>query len=476
MAGIPLQSRWIGLLSLVVDVFLTAIAFVVSFGLRAQIRTFYLFGVALDVRDYLSSFLIIVLVWVLIFNLQKAYSPHRSLSFIFDLKCVLQTVFFGMVAFFALSYLLRIELPPRSISILFVSINIPLLLAGKIFFYFLRRYFRASGKFTRTVLVVGAGEKAARYMDSLRKHSDWGLDLIGFVDSDLDRVCEDYYGAPVLGGPKDLPEILHRHAIDEVVFAVPMRELEECVDMLALCEQEGVRTLIISDFFSGLIARVESEIIHGIPVLIYSTTPLKVWQQLIKRIFDILVSGIMLILLLPLFIFIAVAIKLTSKGPVIYRSKRVGMNKKTFNFYKFRTMIVGAEQLKERLMDQNVMQKVVFKVKDDPRITSIGKFLRKFSLDELPQLWSVFRGDMAIVGPRPPLVSELDKFESWHRRKLSVKPGLTCLWQISGRSEITDFDEWVRLDLQYIDNWSLWLDFKVFFKTIPVVLLGKGAE
>ncbi|MBU1937767.1 exopolysaccharide biosynthesis polyprenyl glycosylphosphotransferase, partial [bacterium] len=214
----------------------------------------------------------------------------------------------------------------------------------------------------------------------------------------------------------------------------------------------------------------------GIPVLIYSTTPLKVWQQLIKRIFDILVSGIMLILLLPLFIFIAVAIKLTSKGPVIYRSKRVGMNKKTFNFYKFRTMIVGAEQLKERLMDQNVMQKVVFKVKDDPRITSIGKFLRKFSLDELPQLWSVFRGDMAIVGPRPPLVSELDKFESWHRRKLSVKPGLTCLWQISGRSEITDFDEWVRLDLQYIDNWSLWLDFKVFFKTIPVVLLGKGAE
>ena len=255
-----------------------------------------------------------------------------------------------------------------------------------------------------------------------------------------------------------------------------MRELEECVDMLALCEQEGVRTLIISDFFSGLIARVESEITHGLPVLIYSTTPLKVWQQLIKRVFDILVSGTMLILLLPIFIFIAVAIKLTSKGPVIYRSKRVGLNKKTFNFYKFRTMVVGAEQLKERLMDQNVMQKIVFKVKDDPRITSIGKFLRKFSLDELPQLWSVFRGDMAVVGPRPPLVSELDKFESWHRRKLSVKPGLTCLWQISGRSEITDFDEWVRLDLEYIDNWSLWLDFKIFFKTIPVVVFGKGAE
>jgi len=476
MAGIPLQSRWIGLLSLGLDVFLTAVSFFVSFGLRAQIRTVYLFSIALDVRDYFNSFLVIVLIWVLFFNVQKAYSPQRSLSLLFDLKCVLQTVFFGMVTFFALSYLLRIELPPRSISILFVVANVPLLLAGKIFFHYLRRYLRASGKYTRTVLVVGAGEKAARYMSSLRKYSDWGLDLIGFVDSNPKTDRDEYYGAPVLGGPKDLPDILHRHPIDEVVFAVPMRELEECVDMLALCEQEGVRTLIISDFFSGLIARVESEIIYGIPVLIYSTTPLKVWQQLIKRVFDILVSGTMLILLLPLFIFIAVAIKLTSKGPVIYRSKRVGLNKKTFNFYKFRTMVIGAEQLKERLMEQNVMQKIVFKVKDDPRITSIGKFLRKFSLDELPQLWSVFRGDMAVVGPRPPLVSELDKFESWHRRKLSVKPGLTCIWQISGRSEITDFDEWVRLDLEYIDNWSLWLDFKIFFKTIPVVVLGKGAE
>jgi exopolysaccharide biosynthesis polyprenyl glycosylphosphotransferase len=381
-----------------------------------------------------------------------------------------------MVTLFALSYVLRIELPPRSIPIIFVVVNVPLLLAGKVFFHYVRSYLRASGKFQRTVLLVGAGEKAARYMNSLRHQSDWGLNLIGFVDNDPESTRKDYDGAPVLGGPKDLPDILHKNAIDEVVFAVPTRELEECVDMLALCEQEGVRTLIISDFFSGLIARVESEIIHGIPVLIYSTTPLKIWQQLIKRIFDILISGILLIMLIPLFIFIAVAIKLTSKGPIIYRSKRVGLNKKTFNFYKFRTMVVGAEKLKEQLLDKNVMQKIVFKVRDDPRITSIGKFLRKFSLDELPQLWNVFRGDMAVVGPRPPLVSELDKFESWHRRKLSVKPGLTCLWQISGRSELTDFDEWVRLDLEYIDNWSLWLDFKIFFKTIPVVLLGRGAE
>jgi lipopolysaccharide/colanic/teichoic acid biosynthesis glycosyltransferase len=154
----------------------------------------------------------------------------------------------------------------------------------------------------------------------------------------------------------------------------------------------------------------------------------------------------------------------------------VGINKKRFTGFKFRTMIVGADRMKELLLDKNEMQKVVFKMKNDPRVTPIGRILRKFSLDELPQLWSVLKGDMSVVGPRPPLVSELDKFESWHRRKLSVKPGLTCLWQISGRSEIQNFDEWVRLDLQYIDEWSLWLDFKILLKTVPVVLMGRGAH
>ena len=476
MAEVRTQTRWIGLLSQALDVFLTAVSFVISFGLRAQIRTLYLFGRAIDVRDYYNSLLVIVIIWWLFFDLQKAYSTQRDPSLFFDLKSVLRTVFFGTLTLFAVSYLLRIELPVRSVIILFVVINVPLLLAGKIFFHFIRSYMRMAGKLRRTVLIVGAGEKAGRYIDSIRKHSDWGLDLIGFIDSNPQKVGTHYYGAEVLGMPKDMPAILHRNAIDEVVFAVPTRQWEECVDMLALCEQEGVRTLIISDFFSGLIARVESEVIHGIPVLTYSTTPLKEWHLLIKRVFDILVSGTMLILLLPLLLVIAVIIKLTSKGPVFYRWKVVGLNKKKFTGYKFRTMIVGADHMKRLLMDKNEMKKVVFKMKNDPRVTWIGKILRKFSLDELPQLWSVLRGDMSIVGPRPPLVSELDEFESWHRRKLSVKPGLTCLWQVSGRSKISDFDDWVRLDLEYIDNWSLWLDFKVLLKTIPVVLLGRGAH
>jgi exopolysaccharide biosynthesis polyprenyl glycosylphosphotransferase len=465
-----------GLFSQALDVFLTVVSFSISFGLRAQIRTWYLFGQALDVRDYLSSLVIIVLIWWLFFDLQDAYSPQRSPSLFFDFKSVFRTIFFGVMALLVVAYLLRITLPPRSVLALFVIFDALLLLIGKVFFFFLRHYLRGSKTLQRMVLMVGAGEKAGRYINAMRQHSDWAVELIGFIDNDPKKIGEHYYGAAVLGAPPDMPAILHSHAIDEVVFAVPTRQLEECVDMFALCEQEGVRTLIISDFFSGLISRVESEVIHGIPVLMYSTTPRKEWELLLKRLFDIAFSGTLLILFLPLFLTIAAAIRLTSKGPIFYRWQVVGINKKRFTGFKFRTMIVGADRMKELLMDKNEMQKVVFKMKHDPRVTPVGRILRKFSFDELPQLWSVLKGDMSVVGPRPPLVSELDKFESWHRRKLSVKPGLTCLWQISGRSDIQDFDEWVRLDLQYIDKWSLWLDFRILLKTVPVVLMGRGAH
>lgn len=194
----------------------------------------------------------------------------------------------------------------------------------------------------------------------------------------------------------------------------------------------------------------------------------------IKRVFDWVLSSLALVLLSPLFFLIAVIIKLTSPGPVFYPWKVVGQNGQFFAGYKFRTMIVNADQLKEQLLAHNEMQGPVFKIERDPRITSVGRILRKFSLDELPQLWSVWKGDMSLVGPRPPLQSEYIHFTEWQKQKLLVKPGLTCLWQISGRNNIRDFDEWVRLDLQYIQMWSLWLDLKIIVLTIPAVLRGTG--
>lgn len=206
--------------------------------------------------------------------------------------------------------------------------------------------------------------------------------------------------------------------------------------------------------------------------LIFSHPP--EWQLWLKRAMDLVVSGIALILLSPLLAIITLAIKLTSPGPVLYRWQVVGQNGRFFNGYKFRTMVVNADALKSELLAQNEMQGPVFKIRNDPRVTMVGRILRKFSLDELPQLWSVFKGDMSLVGPRPPLQSEYEHFTEYQKQKLAVKPGITCLWQISGRNEIRDFDEWVRLDLEYIRTWSLWLDVKILWRTLFAVLRGTG--
>jgi exopolysaccharide biosynthesis polyprenyl glycosylphosphotransferase len=195
-----------------------------------------------------------------------------------------------------------------------------------------------------------------------------------------------------------------------------------------------------------------------------------------KRLFDIAFSSVLLIFAMPVVLVLVLLIKMQDNGPILYWQNRVGQNGDLFKFPKFRSMVINAEALQANLMEKNEMKGAAFKLKNDPRITKVGRFMRKYSLDELPQLWSVLKGDMAVVGPRPPLESELPKFDSWHRRKLSVKPGLTCLWQVSGRSTITEFDEWVKLDLAYIDNWSLWLDFKILAMTIPAVLSGRGAS
>lgn len=199
------------------------------------------------------------------------------------------------------------------------------------------------------------------------------------------------------------------------------------------------------------------------------------WQLTAKRIVDIILSSFGLLILSPLLFLIALFVKFTSKGPIFYRWKVVGENERPFTGYKFRSMFENADKIKERLMEQNKMSGPVFKMDNDPRVTSVGHFIRKYSLDELPQLWSVLKGDMSLVGPHPPLQTEVEEFDDWHKQKLSVKPGITCFWQINGRADITDFDEWVKMDLEYIENWSLWLDIKILMKTVPAVLKGKGA-
>jgi exopolysaccharide biosynthesis polyprenyl glycosylphosphotransferase len=229
------------------------------------------------------------------------------------------------------------------------------------------------------------------------------------------------------------------------------------------------------NIFQNRVARMEIEELEGVPFLTFTTTPSNEAQLALKRALDVVVSLMVLGLAFPLISIAAVAIKLSSPGSVLFKQRRIGLNGRMFTLYKFRTMIADAHARRDEVAHLNEMSGPAFKAKDDPRVTPVGRWLRKFSLDELPQLWNVLKGDMSLVGPRPPIPEEVASYHRWHRRRLSMKPGLTCLWQISGRNEIADFDRWMKLDLQYIDNWSPSLDMKILLRTIPAVLTGKGA-
>lgn len=298
-------------------------------------------------------------------------------------------------------------------------------------------------------------------------------DLEGKKDDSIAIVAQFDVGQPLL----NLVEMLHEHAVNGVILSARHTYFEQVENIIKACELEGVEVWLLADFFTTHISRTTLDELFGRPLLVFSSAPETSWQSLVKLGLDIIGALVLLILSSPVFAIVALMIKLSSKGPVFFKQERSGLNGAPFTLYKFRTMITNAEQFKAELAAMNEMTGPVFKVTNDPRVTPVGKFLRKYSLDELPQLWNVLRGEMSLVGPRPLPVDEVKRFNDLaHRRRLSVKPGLTCLWQISGRNQISDFKDWVRLDLEYIDNWSLWLDLKILFKTIPAVFFGTGAK
>lgn len=274
-----------------------------------------------------------------------------------------------------------------------------------------------------------------------------------------------------------LAQQLHWTSANAVVVSprqAPFAQIEQAIQV---CELEGVEVWLVADFFQTRISRTSADELNGHPVLVFSTAPRPSWQAMAKGILDRVGSICLLVAVSPILLLAAIGVRLGSKGPILFRQQRAGLNGHPFQMLKFRTMVSNAEQLKQELAALNEMTGPVFKVTNDPRITPTGRFLRKWSIDELPQLWNVFLGDMSLVGPRPLPVDEVARFDdSAHRRRLSVKPGLTCLWQVSGRNNVKDFKEWVRLDLEYIDNWTFWLDIRILFKTVPAVFTGAGAR
>jgi exopolysaccharide biosynthesis polyprenyl glycosylphosphotransferase len=283
-------------------------------------------------------------------------------------------------------------------------------------------------------------------------------------------------GHPVVGTLDDIPDILINTAIDNVIFIVPRSALNDIEKQILCCETLGVTSHVAVDLFPMQFTQGRPETLLDMPIMTFESVSGQHQQLIIKRLLDIVLSGIGLLILSPVFLATALLVKFTSDGPVFFVQERCSLNGRRFKLFKFRTMVLDAEAKIAELMAFNQMEGPAFKMDNDPRITPVGKFLRKLSIDELPQLWNVFLGDMSLVGPRPPLPKEVQQYDFWQRRRLSMRPGITCLWQVGGRNTIKDFDEWAKLDLKYIDEWSLALDFKILFKTIPVVLIGSGAK
>lgn len=325
---------------------------------------------------------------------------------------------------------------------------------------------------SRKAIVLGTGEIAKGAVNAVLDNIASDISIIGFLDYKRQDMWR-YRDIPLIGHPEQLEKIISTEQVDLVIFAVVPEELSEARQAVHLAEKMGVTIVIAPQLLDLSLAGFSSVNLGNIPAIEYSTTPSGRLSLFFKSLIDRIGALVGLILSAPIMFAAAVAIKIDSPGPVFFRQTRSGINGKKFRLWKFRTMVTDAEKKKAELLTKNEMSGPVFKISNDPRVTGVGHFLRKYSIDEFPQFLNVLLGDMSLVGPRPALPAEVAAYEPWQHRKLSVKPGLTCLWQTDGRNDI-DFEDWMKLDLEYIDNWSLWADTKIIAKTIPTVLKGSG--
>ncbi|MBU3759730.1 MAG: sugar transferase [Candidatus Omnitrophica bacterium] len=417
-----------------------------------------------------------VLFWLLALLLSGAYRPLQTRKIYSVLIPVLKAAVLATLLFGSLSYLLKIQHVSRSlISIICAMTWLGITVQRWIIFKAVRELYK-KGFNTRVLLIVGTGPRALEFVTLIDKNPEWGLKIAGLVDDEKNRVGTEILSHRVLGTLADIPLLLENVVVDELVFIVPRSWLGRIEDSVLYAEQLGKKVSIAVDLFNMRFARALQRNIEKFPFLTFETTSNVVWQLFVKRLLDILFSLIGIAALSPLMLVTAVLIRSSSGGPILFRQTRCGLNGRLFTVYKFRTMVLDAEDRLESLRKQNEMSGPAFKMSNDPRLIKHGKWLRKFSIDELPQLFNILEGNMSFVGPRPPIPSEVKKYEPWQRRRLSLRPGLTCLWQVQGRSKIIRFEDWMKLDLEYIDTWSLGLDLKLFLKTIPIVILGIGAK
>jgi len=453
------HRKKIRLLFATADALLTVLAFEAAYASRQHLALERIFF--LHTKTHVLLLCFCAAVWVALGSMQRVYEYLDSANVKRVFTHTFRQAVFGTIAVVLFQYLLRLD-PPLSRS--FLSLFL-------VYDLFLLALFRWSspqliGAFQRGfgsayhIVIVGPHEKVTVLGTRLAKASPFRIEIAATIS---EEECAE-----------KLPQLLAGQIVDEVIFEVDSSRLSSLEEVFLECDEEGVRTRVALDFFPHVNSEVTLDRVGGAPLLTFSAAPLDDLRLLLKRFFDIGVSASALILLSPLIGLAALLIKLTSPGPVIFRQARCGLNGRRFTLYKFRSMVENADLMRAELEHLSERQ-VAFKLSRDPRVTTVGRWLRKFSIDEWPQFYNVLRGDMSIVGPRPPIPEEVEQYQRWQRRRLRMRPGLTCLWAVAGRDRI-DFNAWMRMDISYIENWSLKLDWTIILKTIPHVLAGRGAH
>lgn len=473
------RSRLISATCVLNDILATAVAFLIAYGIREGIglRNWDGFHSIYPLTTYLPTFTAAALLVPFFGYLLGAYNQvelRRPRDIASD---VVKMMALGLLALFTGMFFFKGEYVSRSLLLIFVFLQFVLLAVSRWALLAGGTWLRTRPEHQRHFIIVGTSAGAGELASLLEEGENLGLHLLAFAYIGDEIPClpsglrRDYSIMPA----QQLPDLLHSHVVDEILFAVGREDLAGLEPLMQQCEQEGVHMRVQLDFLPRGFNHVFVEHLGHVPLLTFASTPQNDFALAFKRLIDVMVAGVALILVSPLFLLLAVLIKLTSPGPVFYRQTRCGLGGRRFTLLKFRSMVNNADQLLPHMEGMNEVDGPVFKMRRDPRCTAVGRWMRIFSLDELPQLWNVLLGHMSLVGPRPPLPDEVNQYESWQRRRLRMRPGMTCLWALEGRSQL-HFENWVRLDLLYIDNWSMWLDFKILLKTIPTVLSGKGAH
>lgn len=434
------------------------------------------FAIRIKIHNFVI-FLLFIFAWNLIFNLLGLYASRRLSNRRDEIFDIIKATSLGTLVILLGASIFHIRMVTPLFLIVFWLISMCSTVCARLLVRTLLAFVRQRGRNLRIMIIVGTSGRALEFANNVMSHTELGYRIAGFVDHDWDGMeAFRATGFTLVADFDTFARFLRNTVVDEVVMALPFRSMHaQAARIAALCEEQGITVRVLNNIFDFKIAHSFTEELEGDGLITHSTGGVEGWPLLVKRLLDVTISAASITLLSPTLLIVAIMIKINSPGPVFFVQKRLGLNKRHFRLYKFRTMVMDAEKQMVELEHLNEVSGPVFKIKNDPRITSLGRLLRKTSIDEFPQLFNVLRGDMSLVGPRPLPLRDYEGFnEDWQRRRFSVKPGVTCLWQVQGRSSIP-FERWMELDLQYIDKWSLGLDLQILLLTIPAVLRGSGA-